>query len=232
MAESEIPANKHRAVKDDQKQQRRQDILEVAWKLFQETSYQAITMAEVAEKTGLAKGTVYLYFKTKEELFISIQEQQLSDWLDDIDTRLDEAHANGQHEIKQVATLLCRSLQHRDSLTRLLAILHTILEQNIEFASALRFKHMVLARLVATGIKLEQVLPFLESGQGMQTLLRIYAFIIGLQHLADPAPIVRQVLEEPGLGAMKIDFNREFSETIEIILAGLESKKSKPDKES
>jgi AcrR family transcriptional regulator len=227
MAESEIFSNKHRAVKDNQKQQRRQDILDIAWKLFQETSYQSITMAEVAEKSGLAKGTVYLYFKTKEELFLSVQEQQLNDWLDEIDSRLVEAYNKNQHEIDQVVSLLCQSLQQRTALTRLLAILHSILEQNIDFDSARRFKQLVLTRLSATGTRLERVLPFIESGHGVQVLLRIYAFIIGLQQLAYPAPVVRQVLEEPDLQGMQIDFDQEFSQTLEIILYGLAQKRVK-----
>ena len=64
---------RRRAIGDKQKQRRRQAMIDVAWQLFQQSSYQAITMAEVAERAGIAKGTVYLYFKTKEELFLAVQ---------------------------------------------------------------------------------------------------------------------------------------------------------------
>ena len=66
-----------RARNTEDKQQRRQAILDVAWALFQETSYAAVTMNGVAERAGLAKGTMYLYFKTKEELFLTLQIAQL-----------------------------------------------------------------------------------------------------------------------------------------------------------
>ena len=38
--------------------------------MFLQTNYEAVTIAAVAQESGLAKGTVYLYFKTKEELFL------------------------------------------------------------------------------------------------------------------------------------------------------------------
>src|SRR5215212_10566883 len=100
-----------RARKVEQKQQRRQAILDTAWHLFQATTYPALTMAEVAERAGLAKGTIYLYFKTKEQLFLALQAQQLKEWFADIDERL--AAAQDGSPIANVAALICASLAQR-----------------------------------------------------------------------------------------------------------------------
>ena len=61
-----------RAIREDQKLVRRQQILDTAWGLFQENDYEHVNIIDVAKGAGLAKGTVYLYFKTKEELFLSL----------------------------------------------------------------------------------------------------------------------------------------------------------------
>lgn len=37
-------------------------------------------MAQLAKKTEVAKGTLYLYFKTREELFLTLYEQSLVRW--------------------------------------------------------------------------------------------------------------------------------------------------------
>ena len=37
-------------------------------------------MAQLAKKTGVAKGTLYLYFQTREELFLTLYEQSLIRW--------------------------------------------------------------------------------------------------------------------------------------------------------
>lgn len=96
----------HRALRDDQKQVRRQALIDIAWQLFQANSYPAITMAEVAERAGLAKGTLYLYFRTKEELFLAMQ-QQFATWFDDLDTQL----ANTQAYVLSLSEALAEELR-------------------------------------------------------------------------------------------------------------------------
>jgi len=51
---------------------RKNKIMEKAKNLFAEKGYHSVTMEEVAEACGVAKGTVYLYFDTKADLFIKI----------------------------------------------------------------------------------------------------------------------------------------------------------------
>src|SRR6266498_3465514 len=211
---------RRRAVKDEQKQERRQAIIDVAWQLFQGSPYQAITMAEVAERAGLAKGTVYLYFKTKEELFLAVQEQLFQSWFDELDARL----GAGQGQSSAVSETICRSLERRGALASLLAILHTVLEQNVDFDAALRFKRMLLDRITRTGALLEGCLTFLRPGQGPGVLLQIYALIIGVEHLSNPAPAIRQVLREPGMQIFDISFRQTFSEALTALLRGLEVK--------
>lgn len=196
-------------------------LLDVSWQLFQSTSYQALTINEVAERAGLAKGTVYLYFKTKEELFLSLQEQQLAAWFAEVNVQL-QAMPAAPDPILQVSEILCETLKQRPGLTRLLAIMHSVLEQNIDFETALHFKQMLFEHVSHTGALLEQRLSFLTPGQGVQMLLRIHALAIGLQHLADPAPIVQRVLDEHELHIFAIDFASEFSATLQTLLCGVQ----------
>src|ERR1700716_4161759 len=57
---------------------KRERILSAALKLFAHEPYQAVTMDRVAEAAGVAKGTLYLYFPSKDALYLGI----LSDGLD------------------------------------------------------------------------------------------------------------------------------------------------------
>lgn len=49
--------------------QRREAILQVAREVFFENGYSAASMSEIAARLGGSKGTLYNYFKSKEELF-------------------------------------------------------------------------------------------------------------------------------------------------------------------
>jgi len=55
-----------------EKEQRRQAIISAAEQVFFAKGLEQATVDEVAEAAELSKGTVYLYFKSKEELFLAI----------------------------------------------------------------------------------------------------------------------------------------------------------------
>lgn len=212
--------SRHRAVGDEQKEARRQALLDTTWKLFQQTSYEALTIADVAAAAGLAKGTVFLYFRTKEALFLTLVEQELADWFDDVDRQL--AALSEPSSIPRMAAIISRSLELRPGMVRLLAILHTILEHNIALAEASRFKQFLLARFTRTGGLLEHSLAFLKPGDGARLLLQSYALLIGVWHLSDPAPIVREALARPELRVFDISFAPTFRQTLEALWYGAE----------
>lgn len=67
------PARK--AVRAGKRANRRNEIMIEAARLFAKKSYHSVTVDEVAGGVGIAKGTIYLYFKSKENLYLSILEQ-------------------------------------------------------------------------------------------------------------------------------------------------------------
>jgi AcrR family transcriptional regulator len=211
---------RRRAIRDEQKEERRQAILDTAWQLLQSKGYEALTMADVANTLGLAKGTVYLYFQTKEALFLALVEQQLTDLFSEFDAALLER--SGATSIAGVINAICEALEKRPGLARLLAILHTILEQNISLAEATRFKYFLKQHFEKTGKLLEQRLPFLKAGEGAHLLFQCHALVIGIWQLADPAPVVQEALQQADLQVFKIDFAHEFSQTLQALLYGLE----------
>ncbi len=60
------------ARKEREKQKRREEILAAARDLFYEKGYQNTTVEEIAEAAEISKGTVYLYFASKDELYVSV----------------------------------------------------------------------------------------------------------------------------------------------------------------
>ena len=68
--------------KEREKQKRRQDIIDAACEVLSEKGLASATVDAVSERVELAKGTIYLYFKTKEELFMSVFIKGLDNLLD------------------------------------------------------------------------------------------------------------------------------------------------------
>jgi len=58
-----------RSMTDEEKRERREMILEAAKNRFQRLGYSKTTMDEIAGDAGISKGTIYLYFESKEDIF-------------------------------------------------------------------------------------------------------------------------------------------------------------------
>ena len=48
------------------------DILKAARAIIGQSGYEGVTVAEIAERAGIVEGTVYRYFKSKEELLLKV----------------------------------------------------------------------------------------------------------------------------------------------------------------
>lgn len=57
-----------------ERDRREQEIVEAAQKVFFEKGYQAATMSDIAKAAELSKGTLYLYFESKSNLFTRLLE--------------------------------------------------------------------------------------------------------------------------------------------------------------
>jgi AcrR family transcriptional regulator len=57
------------------KAERPQEILEAAFAEFSRNGYATTTLERIAERAGVTKGTIYVYFENKEHLFISMVQE-------------------------------------------------------------------------------------------------------------------------------------------------------------
>lgn len=78
------PTRRRRAVSEEEKSERRGEIMTAAKIVFARRGFHATTIADIAKQTGVAYGLVYWYFDSKEALFhalMAVEEQALRDHL-------------------------------------------------------------------------------------------------------------------------------------------------------
>ncbi len=210
-----------RAVSPEQKEQRRLDILASARDLFdQSNNYDSLLMKHIAENIDLTKGTLYLYFKTKEEVFLALYMSELKQVSDAIDSDL-QALADGNVEfgvLKTVHSILCQHLLSEQRFLRLTSLLHVVLEQNIDLDTALSFKQVLRSGILQTGALIEAVIPELREGQGAEILLGVQEILIGCFQAATPTACLEPILERPEMQFMKLDFETEFHKLLKGLL--------------
>ncbi|MAG97360.1 MAG: TetR family transcriptional regulator [Alphaproteobacteria bacterium] len=208
-----------RAVREEQKLARREAILRAAFELFAQSTFEDVSMAAVALRAGLAKGTLYLYFETKEEMFLAVLANSFATMFDGMDRNLLNTQADDG--ISGVVEAFGQAILQDPNLLRLTAILHVVLERNVPRATILSFKQGMRRRLVYTGSLLEERLPFLRPGEGLRLLMTLHALMIGLQQFAYPTPVVAEVLESPGMEVFRIDYPEYLAEAAHNLIAGM-----------
>jgi AcrR family transcriptional regulator len=88
---------------------RKNQILECGIKLFSQKGYYETHVETILREAKIGKGTFYLYFKNKEDLFISILVKFLDEW--EIAARIPLAELNQKDLISYYQALVTRSFQ-------------------------------------------------------------------------------------------------------------------------
>jgi len=131
--------NFKRAVTDEQKSEKTNQIRTAAEDLFETEKFSNITIEKIAKKAGTAKGTVFIYFKTKEEIFLSIAEKEIAKWKKYLIESIASVRVNDKKiSVESLCDILISSLKN-NSFIKLISILDDTLEQNIDSKKAFQF---------------------------------------------------------------------------------------------
>jgi AcrR family transcriptional regulator len=184
-----------RARRPEQKEQRRRAILDAAQRLWlDERGHGEFTMSRLAEHAGVAKGTLYLYFATKEELFLALLEDMFVSWCDAVARELRPLAGKG--DPRRVARVLARTLADREPLTRLFPQLASVLEFGMNKQKAVEFKQSVCARAEETEEAVVRALPDLPPDGGHKVLLHTLALVTGVRQICENEATLQRILPE------------------------------------
>lgn len=79
---------------------RRAEIVQAARSLFQTKDYEKTTMQDVMEYLGIAKGTIYHYFQSKEELLEAVVENTVEEQIEQMQHMLDKAEGSALNKLR------------------------------------------------------------------------------------------------------------------------------------
>lgn len=72
--------------------ERRQSIIQAAIEVFGKNNFPNSTISEIAQKANVAEGTIYQYFKNKEDLFFSIPVEKSKEFSRELELHLEGIH--------------------------------------------------------------------------------------------------------------------------------------------
>jgi len=206
----------HRATNPGAKEARGRQILAAAAELLEGWSYSDITMDRIAERAGVAKGTLYLYFRTKEALFLSLYEDRLSAWYAELQALAD--HGAGTVESAAAARVIASTLAARPTLIHLYGLLHSTLGHNIDLETTVAFRRRQHGKVSTLASAFAGRIEDLSSLRALRFLIQLEVVVGGLSWAANPPSAVAQALGEEDLAVFRIDFEEELREIVTALL--------------
>jgi AcrR family transcriptional regulator len=207
---------KQRAIGSEDKERRRQAILDAAERLFLRHPARMASVSEVAAAAGLAKGTVYLYFPSKEEMLLALHERHVAHFFAALGRRIGEPGPLGFDDIFPV------TLEHLIRLPGYLELTSRcfgLMDREIPRDTALAFKARVATTLQGAGVHLERHFG-LARGDGVTLLLHSYGLIVGLWQLLHPNERFGRAMRRPELRVLDRDYEREIEKALRALWGG------------
>jgi AcrR family transcriptional regulator len=210
-----------RARRPEQREQRRQAILDAAAAMLAEIPVADISLRELSRRVGLAGSNVLRYFETREGVFLALLDKLSEEWLDQLERDLGASSSHAPVEpVEQIAQTWARSLASRPLLCELTSVLAGVLERNVSVDSVRQFKRRAIARNVRLANLIQAALPDLSGGAALETASLATTLLAGLWPLANPGPVVRAATEDPELAAAHVDFTGRMTRGLVLLLAG------------
>lgn len=206
-----------RARTPGQKRDRRDAILEAAIAYARESGFDGVTMSGLSKRAGLAKGTLYLYFQTREEVFLALYLILSKQW----SARIAAAVEPGQSD-EAVVAALTQAVRDDSLFIELAARLSSIIEQNVPLDTLIDAKRRTFAIYLDLARHLEIVLR-LKPGDGLRFGVAFMALMLGAAQLDTGGLATMEGLPDDVREIIGVAyFDAIFPESLRILLAGFD----------
>jgi AcrR family transcriptional regulator len=172
---------RQRAIQAEDKRRRHDAILDAAETLLLRSPEHAASVADVAREARLAKGTVYLYFRSKEDLLLAVHERGVDRYFRAVDTLL---AGPGPVTIDDMAAVMRRHMVEPPLFLPMAARSFGAMSTSGPDAFGVAFHRRMADRLERAGAGLERHFTQLARGEGSALLRRSHALILGLWQIA------------------------------------------------
>src|SRR6201996_5682362 len=121
-----------RARRPEQREVRRQAILDAAAAMLVDDPSSEISLREISRRVGLATSNVLRYFDSREAIFLELLARESTSWLDAMEHELDQLEpSTGVGACERVAAIWAGTLAERPTLCGIWRRMSRVLERNV-----------------------------------------------------------------------------------------------------
>ncbi|MFF0478837.1 TetR/AcrR family transcriptional regulator [Streptomyces sp. NPDC004284] len=217
----ERPTEFQRARSAEQREIRKQAILDAATQLLSEMPVGEISLRELSRRVGLSKTNVVRYFETREAVFFELLNRSLAQWIEELPAELPSPIPHGAASPAAVTDALARSLAERSLLCDLLSALGSELERNISAESAREFKLAHIRLLDRLADVMRGSMTGLTPATSRELVSLTIVCTAGLWPFAHPSEAVAEAQRDPELAGTRVDFAQRLGRTLHVAVTGL-----------
>lgn len=202
---------------------KKKSISDSAMDLFRNNNGVMPTVVQIAQHAGMGKGTVYLYFSSREEIFLDLLSEGLESWINHIDSSV-----SGEKyvAVDTIVEATCSYIECHSELLSLASMMNSILEKNIELEKVVSFKQNLLDHLRKVAANITSHFPELLEDKSAMIILNGYALILGLWQLSSLPDTVQKMLQEREMDILNVDFGREIRNSLKALWHGTLAEKN------
>lgn len=143
-------ARARRIVKEPE--ERKAEILDVAEALFQTKGYEATTTGDILAKAGIARGTLYYHFKSKDEIMNAVIERNIERQIQSLSPLLNDTSLNALEKLQRILSQnAAMNVENEEMLDYLHKPENSIMHQK-SLVLAVRQAAPLLAQMIRQGI--------------------------------------------------------------------------------
>lgn len=213
-----------RARSEEQREIRRQAILDTAAAMLDELPVAEVSLNELSRRVGLAKSNVLRYFESREAVLLELLDVFLARWEAEMTDALAagiDAQATPEARARQLAEILSRSLAERKVLCDLFGAQGGVLEHNVSVEVVKRHKRASLARLTTITDLMRRHLPELGDDAQLFCLMAMVSAGALSSYVPPPPSVLAAYAEEPALNMLHLDLRDALRSAFTATLVGL-----------
>ena len=212
-----------RARSEEQREIRRQAILDTALAMLEEMPVAEMSLNELSRRVGLAKSNVLRYFESREAVLLQLLERALGDWLAAVAEELAagvDPSLPALDRGNRVAAVLSESLARQTVLLDLFNAQTNVLEHNVSVDVVVRHKRAALADLTTAVDLLRRYVP--ELGDGASRVVMLGLILAGtLSAYCRPSPSALAAYEaDPAVAVLRLDLRATLEDAVATLIAG------------
>ena len=175
---------------------RKEEILNAAEKLYQTKSFKDITLNDIAELTTFKRTSIYNYFETKEEIFLTLNKRQYEAWCDDLENIIQNNKTLSKDEI---AKNIAHSLEKREDMLRLM-MNHFDMEANCRLEVLAEFKTAFGNSMKTINKLLEKFCPQMQEDDRRNFIYSLFPFIYGIYPYTTVSEKQKEAMDKADVG--------------------------------